>query len=176
MLLWIYTYVSGLRFKCFRCFRLMLQVFHLDVIKVDLNVAYIGMAIHACFKCFICFRYMLQMFCLDVSKVDLVLHMLQWHRWLAGSGLPQLPAAVGTPCGRQRLADASVACIHRQEQVIGTHVCFPYGSKMGAGAGAGWDADAGRGMGCGRGSCVWTLDATPGVGPSVNFATLVQIG
>jgi hypothetical protein len=75
----------------------MLQVFYLDVIKVDLNVAYISMAIHACFKCFICFRHMLQIFCLDVSKIDLVLHMLQWHRWLAGSGLPQLPAAAGAP-------------------------------------------------------------------------------
>jgi hypothetical protein len=26
---------------------------------------------------------MLQMFYLDVSKVDLVLHVLQWRRWLA---------------------------------------------------------------------------------------------
>jgi len=34
------------------------------------------------------FRCMLQMFYLDVLEVDRVLHMLQWHRWLADSGLP----------------------------------------------------------------------------------------
>jgi hypothetical protein len=28
----------------------MLQVFHLDVAKVDLDVAYVAMTIHACFK------------------------------------------------------------------------------------------------------------------------------
>ena len=33
----------------------MLQVFYLDVAKVDLDVAYVVMAIHVCFKCFICF-------------------------------------------------------------------------------------------------------------------------
>jgi hypothetical protein len=34
-------------------------------------------------------RSMLQIFHLDISKVDGVLHMLQWRRWLADSGLPQ---------------------------------------------------------------------------------------
>jgi hypothetical protein len=34
----------------------MLQVFHLDATKVNLDVAYVAMAIHACFKCFICFH------------------------------------------------------------------------------------------------------------------------
>ena len=47
-------------FKCFICFRRMLQMFYLDVSKVDL--AHIAMAIYVCFKCFICFRCMLQMF------------------------------------------------------------------------------------------------------------------
>jgi hypothetical protein len=28
-----------------------LQVFHLDVLKVDRNVAYVAVAIHVCFKC-----------------------------------------------------------------------------------------------------------------------------
>ena len=37
-------------FKSFTCFRLMLQVFHLDIAKVDLDVAYVVMTIHACFK------------------------------------------------------------------------------------------------------------------------------
>jgi ABC-type glucose/galactose transport system permease subunit len=50
----------------------MLQVFYLNVAKVDLNVAYVAMTIHACFKCFICFRRMLQVFRLDVSKTNLV--------------------------------------------------------------------------------------------------------
>jgi hypothetical protein len=40
-------HVSSVCFKCFIC---MLQVFHLLVAKVDLNVAYVGMAIYACFK------------------------------------------------------------------------------------------------------------------------------
>ena len=31
-------------------FRRMLQVFYLAVAKVDLDVAYVAMAIHACFK------------------------------------------------------------------------------------------------------------------------------
>jgi hypothetical protein len=58
-------------------FRLMLQVFHLDVAKVDMDVAYVAMTIHACFKsmfqvfhlfsdvrykCFISMLYMLQVF------------------------------------------------------------------------------------------------------------------
>jgi hypothetical protein len=31
-------------------------IFHLDVSKVDLHVAYVAIATRACFKCFICFR------------------------------------------------------------------------------------------------------------------------
>jgi hypothetical protein len=33
-------------------FKLMLKVFHLDVAKVDLDVAYVVTAIHASFICF----------------------------------------------------------------------------------------------------------------------------
>jgi hypothetical protein len=36
--------------KCFGCFRRMLQVFHLDVAKVDLDIAYAAISIHAGFK------------------------------------------------------------------------------------------------------------------------------
>jgi hypothetical protein len=43
---------------CFKCFRGMLQVFHIgvakvywDVAKVDRNVAHVAMAMHVCFKC-----------------------------------------------------------------------------------------------------------------------------
>jgi hypothetical protein len=48
---------------CFKCFRDMLQVFYIniakvdqDAAKVDRNVAHVTMTIHICFKC------MLQMF------------------------------------------------------------------------------------------------------------------
>jgi hypothetical protein len=34
----------------------MLQIFHLDVTKVDLDVAYVSIAIQVCFKCFISFQ------------------------------------------------------------------------------------------------------------------------
>jgi hypothetical protein len=43
----------------------MLQVFHMNVVKVYLDGAYVAMAIHTCFKCFkcfICFRCTLQVF------------------------------------------------------------------------------------------------------------------
>ena len=41
MLQWLYIYVSSLGSKCFICFRRMVQVLHLDVTKVDLDIAYI---------------------------------------------------------------------------------------------------------------------------------------
>jgi hypothetical protein len=64
----------------------MLQVFHMDVVKVDRDVAYVAMVVHLCckhlwpmfhlfFRCmlqeylsryFICFIHMLQVFYLDV--------------------------------------------------------------------------------------------------------------
>jgi hypothetical protein len=37
---------------CFKCFIRMLQVFHLDVAKVDLDVAYVLQWLHARFKFF----------------------------------------------------------------------------------------------------------------------------
>jgi hypothetical protein len=66
----------------------MLQLFYLNVTKVDLDVAYVfngytcissvsDNQTYVC-KCFSCFRRMLQVFHLDVAKVVLVLHMLQW--------------------------------------------------------------------------------------------------
>ena len=58
----------------------MLQVFHLDVAKVVLNVAYVVMAIHVCFKCMSVssvFSRMLQVLQQDVPKVDLMEHVLQ---------------------------------------------------------------------------------------------------
>jgi hypothetical protein len=58
MLKWLYMYVSSVCSKCFICFRCMLQVFHLEVAKVDLDVACIYMQMfhvfsYLCCKCFI---------------------------------------------------------------------------------------------------------------------------
>jgi hypothetical protein len=84
--------LQALCFKCFRCFIGMLEVFHMDVTKVDQNVAYVSMVVHVCYKllflmfhlffqtmlqvclfrCCICFTGMLQVFYLDVAYV------LQW--------------------------------------------------------------------------------------------------
>ena len=44
------THVAGVCFKCFRCFICMLQVFHIYVTKLDRDVAYVAMVVHACCK------------------------------------------------------------------------------------------------------------------------------
>jgi hypothetical protein len=72
----------------------MLQLFHMVIAKVDLNVTYVGIVIHVRFKCFICFRRMLQIFYMYVSKVDQVLHMLQWTLVVGG----QWPVAATWCC------------------------------------------------------------------------------
>jgi hypothetical protein len=81
--------VASVCFNCFRCFRVMLQMFRIDVAKVDRDVAYVAMAIHACCKrlfqifhlpsasqtyvtsilcgCCICSTHMLLVFYLDVA-------------------------------------------------------------------------------------------------------------
>ena len=66
------AYVASVCFNCFRCFRGMLQVFRMDVAKVDRNGAYTAMAIQACckslFQMFRLFlRHILQVFYLDVA-------------------------------------------------------------------------------------------------------------
>jgi cystathionine beta-lyase/cystathionine gamma-synthase len=75
LLQWLHTYVACVRSKYFICFRCMLQVFHLCVAKVVLDVhllqwmqTYVA-SVYS--KCFICFRRMLQVFHLSVTKVDL---------------------------------------------------------------------------------------------------------
>jgi hypothetical protein len=59
---------------CFRCFRDMLQVFYIDVAKLNQNVTHVTMTIHIClkcmFQCFIYFRRMLQVFHLDIAKLN----------------------------------------------------------------------------------------------------------
>jgi hypothetical protein len=98
MLIWLYPHVSSACFECCACFILTLQVFYLDVVKVDLDVAYVATTIHACFKCFICFRHMLQIFYLDVSKVDWgVAHRGRWLSSLLGRSRGS--AHMGFPCG-----------------------------------------------------------------------------
>jgi cystathionine beta-lyase/cystathionine gamma-synthase len=63
--------VASVYFKCFKYFKCMLQVFHIDVTKVDRDVAHVAMVFSSvCPKCFICFKRMLQLFHLDVAKVD----------------------------------------------------------------------------------------------------------
>jgi hypothetical protein len=44
------AHVASVCFKCFSCFRGMLQVFHMDVAKVDRDVAYVAMVVHVCCK------------------------------------------------------------------------------------------------------------------------------
>jgi hypothetical protein len=51
-------------------FRLLLQVFNLDAAKVDMNVAYVAMAIHACLNYFI----FSDVYC---KSIIWMLHMLQ---------------------------------------------------------------------------------------------------
>jgi hypothetical protein len=86
------AYVAIICFKCFSCFRGILQGFYMDVVKVDRVVAYVAMVVHLCCKrlfsmyhlffrhilqvclseCCIYFTHMLQMIYLDVAYV------LQW--------------------------------------------------------------------------------------------------
>jgi hypothetical protein len=54
------AYVARVCLKCFRRFRDMLQLFHMDVVKVDQR---------CCTYCK-CFRCMLQLFHMDIAKVD----------------------------------------------------------------------------------------------------------
>jgi hypothetical protein len=76
------AHVANVCFKCFRCFSGTLHVFHLDVAKVDPDVAYVSMSIHVCckrlFQCFICFsRHMLQVFHLNVAYFTMAFKCFQ---------------------------------------------------------------------------------------------------
>jgi hypothetical protein len=54
------VHVASVCFKCFRYFRGMLQLFHMDVAKTDQG---------CCTYCK-CFRSMLQLFHMDIAKID----------------------------------------------------------------------------------------------------------
>jgi hypothetical protein len=43
-------HVLSVHFKCFGCFRDMLQVFDTVVIKIDRDVAYVAIVVHVCCK------------------------------------------------------------------------------------------------------------------------------
>jgi hypothetical protein len=76
----------------------MLQVFHLDVAKVNLDVAYVCndyTCVSSVCKCFSCFELMLQVFHLDVAKIHLVLYMMQWYPPAAVTCYSCWGAAVG---------------------------------------------------------------------------------
>jgi hypothetical protein len=60
-------------FECFNCFIRMLQVFHLDVLKVDLVLQLVFQMHISCVSSV--FRRMVQVLHPDVSKVDRVLHL-----------------------------------------------------------------------------------------------------
>ena len=68
MLQWLYTYVSSVCSNSFICFRRMLQVFHQDIAKVDLNVAYTYMLQAYVSSVFSCFKRIFQVFHLDVCN------------------------------------------------------------------------------------------------------------
>jgi hypothetical protein len=71
----------------------MLKMFHLNVSKVVFGVAHVTMATPACFKSIFQvlnqFQTYVVNFHMNFLKIDLVLHMLQWCRWLADNGLLQ---------------------------------------------------------------------------------------
>ena len=67
---WLYTYVSSVCSKSFICSRRTLQVFYLDIAKVDLDVAYTCMLQANIFKYFSGVSYVcLQVFHLDFAYV-----------------------------------------------------------------------------------------------------------
>ena len=65
------THVARLYFKCFRCFMGRLQLFYVDVTKVDLDVAYVAMVVHVrCKGLFPMFRLCFRMYDASVFYLD----------------------------------------------------------------------------------------------------------
>jgi hypothetical protein len=70
--------VVSVCFECLRCFGGILQVFHMDVTKVDQDVSYVTMVVHVCCKCMfqmfhLFFKCMLQVYLYGCCLT----HMLQ---------------------------------------------------------------------------------------------------
>jgi hypothetical protein len=118
--------VSYACFKCFSCFVRMLQMYHLDVSKVDL-VLYLVFQMHvSCVSS--AFRHMLQVLHPNVSKVDRVLHL--YLRFSTASPSPRclfllLPTSTGHPPPPPPLLDAGVAtcCSHILQFVGRVYAC-----------------------------------------------------
>ena len=101
----------------------MLQVFHLDIAKVDLDDTYVAMSIHACFKCFICFRHMLQIFYLDVSYVAMAMlqmfHLFLTYVAIVSSSVTKVDMDVGLSSEEERaIAGAMVALAGKLAAVL----------------------------------------------------------
>jgi hypothetical protein len=99
---------------CFRCFIHMFQVFHLDVAKVDMNIAYVfynsfqvfSDVLDVCCKCFSYFRRILQVFLSGCRK-----------------SRSEMPRLLG--CRRGSLCGACTGV-----QATGTHMGFLCASKI----------------------------------------------
>jgi hypothetical protein len=143
MLQWLYTCVSSVCSKCFIYITCTLQVFHLDVAKVDLDVAYTCMlqayvssvsgVSYTCCKCFI---RMLHMFAMTFKCFPGVLQVFQTYI-----------ANVSSGCCKSRASVAHVAmgsaCRSHLLQLLGdvqaTWVCC-WGADERAQTGA-WDTE-----------------------------------
>ena len=72
------AHVASVTFKCFTYFRGMLQVFYIDVAKVDRDVAYVAMVVHVC--CKLLFSVFHILFLTYVASVFIcMLHMFFTH-------------------------------------------------------------------------------------------------
>jgi hypothetical protein len=69
---WLHTYVSTVCSQCFICIRRLLQVFYLDIAKVDLDVVYAWMLQAYVFKWFRCLILLFQVFHLYVAYVLMI--------------------------------------------------------------------------------------------------------
>jgi hypothetical protein len=64
----LHTYVASVCSKYFIYFRRILQVFHLGVAKIDLDVAFVAMATHVCCICTFQIFHLFQMYVTSVSS------------------------------------------------------------------------------------------------------------
>ena len=71
----VFRHVASLCLKCFSCFICIFQVFHMDVAKVDQDVAYVASVSEACCKrlfkmVHLSQTYVASVFYLDVARVS----------------------------------------------------------------------------------------------------------
>ena len=74
------AFVASVCFECFTCFRGMLQVFQMDVVKIDWAVAYVAIVVHACFKLLFSILHLFFDVCCKCGYLDVAYvftHMLQ---------------------------------------------------------------------------------------------------